>query len=144
MKKFFKNIFANKMSRVWFIVTACVLVFLLVVNIVANTALYEVLASVVGGKRAIYADGVEAIYESDYSSKQETLKKAKELNESICEEGFVLLKNDGALPIHTPESAGDGKTAAKPKISVFGKNSVNLAYGGSGSGASAGAGLKTV
>lgn len=39
MKKFFKNIFANKMSRVWFIVTACVLVFLLVVNIVANTAL---------------------------------------------------------------------------------------------------------
>ena len=144
MKKFFKNIFANKMLRVWFIVTACVLVFLLVVNIVANTALYEVLASVVGGKRAIYADGVEAIYESDYSSKQETLKKAKELNESICEEGFVLLKNDGALPIHTPESAGDGKTAAKPKISVFGKNSVNLAYGGSGSGASAGAEMKTL
>ncbi len=53
------------------------------------------------------------------------------------EEGFVLLKNkDSALPVKTPESEGLlGRPSSNPKISVFGKNSVNLAYGGSGSGA---------
>ena len=47
---------------------------------------------------------------------------------------MVLLKNkENALPVATPESE-QNKASAKPKISVFGKNSVNLAYGGSGSG----------
>ena len=47
------------------------------------------------------------------------------LNEEIAYEGFVLLKNtDNALPL----------TGQNVKISVFGKNSVNLVYGGSGSG----------
>ena len=46
------------------------------------------------------------------------------LNRRLAEEGFGLLKNqENALPLN--------KDA---KISVFGKNSVNLSYGGSGSG----------
>lgn len=46
---------------------------------------------------------------------------------------MVLLKNkNNALPVKTPKS--DKSVKENPKISIFGKNSVNLAYGGSGSG----------
>lgn len=145
MKNIFKSIFGRKGSRIWFIVTSAVLVLLLVVNVVANTVLYEVLASVLGGKRAAFASGGELIYESDYDSKKETLKKANEFNEIIAEQGVVLLKNDnGALPVYTPETKGENKASVKPKVSVFGKNSVNIAYGGSGSGASGNSSAKTL
>ena len=57
-------------------------------------------------------------------SKDEALLNAQAVNVRLAQEGFVLLKNEGAA---LPLSKG-------AKISVFGKNSVNLAYGGSGSG----------
>ena len=58
------------------------------------------------------------------SSKEEAFQNAQEVNLRAAEEGFVLLKNEAeTLPLQ--------KGA---KISVFGKNSVNLSYGGSGSG----------
>lgn len=145
MKNIFKTIFGKKGSRIWFIVTAVLLALLLVINIVANSVLYEVLASVFGGRRAAYASDSKFIYESDYDSKKETLEKANEFNETILEQGAVLLKNEnGALPIYTPETSGANKASAKPRISVFGKNSVNLAYGGSGSGASGNSSSKTL
>lgn len=145
MNNIFKSIFGKKGSRIWFIVTAALLVLLLVINIVANSVLYEVFASVFGGKRAAFANDSKLIYESDYDSKKETLKKANEFNETIVEQGAVLLKNEsGALPIYTPETAGANKASTKPRISVFGKNSVNLAYGGSGSGASGNSSSKTL
>ena len=135
----FSKIFVKKSSRVWFIVTAAVLALFLVVNIVCLTVLSTVLDSVLGGKRALTASGVEAVYESDYSSKQEAFEKANEFNEKICEEGFVLLKNENsALPIYTTETEGSLKAQKKPKVSVFGKNSVNIALGGSGSGGGSG------
>ena len=137
MKNIFETIFGKKGSRTWFTITAVLLALLLVINIVANSVLYEVLASVFGGRRAAYASDSKFIYKSDYDSKKETLEKANEFNETILEQGAVLLKNEnGALPIYTPETSGANKASAKPRISVFGKNSVNLAYGGSGSGAS--------
>lgn len=87
------------------------------------------------------ADNKDFIYyqtDSDFSSKEETLAEAKKLNQLIVEEGMVLLKNDNsALPIATPESEVD-KASSAPKISIFGKNSVNLVYGGSGSANGAG------
>ena len=62
---------------------------------------------------------------SAQQQKQLALQQAMLLNEEIAYEGFVLLKNtDNALPL----------TGQNVKISVFGKNSVNLVYGGSGSG----------
>lgn len=135
----FSRILGKKSSRVWFIVTAAVLALFLVVNIVCLTVLSTVLDSVLGGKRALTASGVEAVYESDYSSKQEAFEKANEFNEKICEEGFVLLKNENsALPIYTTETEGSLKAQKKPKVSVFGKNSVNIALGGSGSGGGSG------
>ena len=50
--------------------------------------------------------------------------KAMELNERISDEGCVLLKNDGFLPM-----------AKNSKVSLAGKSSVSLVRGGAGSGA---------
>ena len=93
MKNIFETIFGKKGSRTWFTITAVLLALLLVINIVANSVLYEVLASVFGGRRAVYASDSKFIYKSDYDSKKETLEKANEFNETILEQGAVLLKN---------------------------------------------------
>ncbi len=53
-----------------------------------------------------------------------SVEAGNRVNETITDEGMVLLKNEeGALPL-----------AEGAKISVFGKNSVEIAYGGTGSG----------
>lgn len=54
---------------------------------------------------------------------KETSDAAGELCEEIAEEGIVLLKNDGLLPI-----------ATDTKLNVFGWASTNPCYGGTGSG----------
>lgn len=134
-----KKIFGKGISRAWAITTAALLIFFIVLNSVAFTLLSTVLDSVFGTKRAVYASGIKPVYETETKSKAEALEKANKFNETICEEGFVLLKNDnGALPIKTKKSAVAPATA-EPKISVFGKNSVNIALGGSGSGGGGGA-----
>ncbi len=113
-------------SRVWMIVTAVVLVFFIVLNSLAFTLLYELFNTVMpgGGPKNVYAPGDEPAYTTTYTSKSEVYNAARDMNQRIVEEGAVLLKNEGnALPL-----------AKGAKISVFGKNSVNLAFGGSGSG----------
>lgn len=57
-------------------------------------------------------------------TKADALANANRVNEEICEEGFVLLKNEDSLPLERGA-----------KISVFGMNSVDMVYGGSGSSA---------
>ena len=78
-----------------------------------------------GGARPIYNTDVVSMYPAaNATTKQEAFANAQAVNLKVAEEGFVLLKNNSsALPL----SKG-------AKISVFGKNSVNLSYGGSGSG----------
>lgn len=127
----------KKMSlrKKWMAVAIPALAVLLVVNILALNVFFDLLNIVMpgGGMRAKYDPEVGAVYPSDFGSKEEALQHANDLNVQLCEEGFVLLKNENsALPIPTPVS--DQKVSERPKISVFGKNSVNLAYGGSGSG----------
>lgn len=105
MKNVFKSIFSKKISRIWFIVTATLLALLIVINALACTSFYTVLASVLGGRRAVYADGTEGVYMSDYESKAATLDAANRFNRTIEEEGAVLLMNkNDALPVRTPES----------------------------------------
>ncbi len=119
----------------WAAVCIPMLALLLVVNFLACNVFFDLLNIVMpgGGMRAQYDPEIGAVYPSDYGSKDEALERANELNVRLCQEGAVLLKNDnGALPLKTPES--DGSVGARPRISVFGKNSVNIAYGGSGSG----------
>ncbi len=81
--------------------------------------------TVFGGVRPVYNTDVISMYPAtNASSKEEAFQNAQEVNLRAAEEGFVLLKNEAeTLPLQ--------KGA---KISVFGKNSVNLSYGGSGSG----------
>ena len=82
--------------------------------------------TVFGGQRPIYNNEVVSMYPAQKATtKAEAFANAQAVNVKLAEEGFVLLKNqNAALPLN--------KGA---KISVFGKNSVNLSYGGSGSGA---------
>ena len=72
--------------------------------------------------------GVSADFIGDWSKSGEKsayIKAGSELNEQICDEGFVLLKNkDNFLPM-----SSEGK-----KISLVGKSSGNLVRGGGGSG----------
>ena len=64
-----------------------------------------------------------ADYISIFSDKSTYLKYGVEVNGQMANEGFVLLKNDGTLPLE--EGA---------MISVVGKSSTSLALGGGGSG----------
>ena len=78
-----------------------------------------------GSQRPIYSDEVTSVYPAQKAaSKAEAFANAQEVNLKLAEEGFVLLKNENAV---LPMNKG-------AKISVFSKNSVNLSYGGSGSG----------
>ena len=138
--KTFKIMWRNIGSRVAMIVTACVLVFMLVVTLVATQSIliYETICSVIGGPQMVTSGTGDNSYTADYKNKAETLAAANELSVKIEEEGIVLLKNeDDVLPIKTPVS--DSSVSARPKVTVFGKNSVNLVLGGSGSSAGAAA-----
>ena len=78
-----------------------------------------------GSQRPIYSDEVTSVYPAQKAAnKAEAFANAQEVNLKLAEEGFVLLKNENAA---LPMSKG-------ARISVFSKNSVNLSYGGSGSG----------
>ena len=66
-------------------------------------------------------------FTSDYETREEVLAANRQLNEDIESEGLVLLKNEDSLPI-----------GGNLKVSVFGKNSVSVLSGGSGSGAGGG------
>jgi len=131
----FRKIFANKHSRTWAIVTMSVIALFLIVTIVTSTVLFEVVCSFLGGKRNVIKGGGNVYFTSDFDTKREATAAGEKLTEEICEEGFVLLKNENnALPLAT-------SSTAKAKISVFGKNSTNLVYGGTGSGAIASASI---
>lgn len=82
--------------------------------------------SVVGAAGATaFADSDDLVkYKSEFGSVQEVLDASEKLNAQIGDEGFVLLKNvQNNLPF---------KSAVK-NISLFGKNSVNPVYSGTGS-----------
>lgn len=121
----FQTIIKNKGTRVWFIVTCILLVLAITVNIVLSTqTLVNLMNTVFGSGRVVSTGDGASYYVRTTGNKEEALANANSLNEEVCEEGIILLKNSsGVLPLSGVE-----------KISVFGKNSVNLVYGGSGSG----------
>ena len=129
-----------KGARAWLITTVAVVVLVLAVTLVAtqNAFIYGTLCGVFGGAQNKVISGDPSAYQyftvdkesfsyykpvTELENKDDALTEANALNEKIAEEGDILLKNeDDALPL-----------AKGAKISVFGKNSVNIVYGGSGS-----------
>ena len=67
--------------------------------------------------------GVNAEFVGEVTSKADYVKIGTALNGQMADEGFVLLKNDGSLPLN--------KGA---KVSLVGKSSTNISRGGAGSG----------
>lgn len=125
----------KKGVRSWLITSASLLAVFTTVSLVATQVkdFYELLNTALpgGGPRPIYKEGIEPNYTGKYNSKKDVHAAARDTNEKICEEGMILLKNkNNALPIKTSKSGGE----SNPKVTVFGKNSVNIAFGGSGSG----------
>lgn len=139
-----------KGARTWLITTFAVLTVVLVVTLVAtqNAFIYSTICSVFGGEISRVVSGDPSRYQyytadpekfeyyrpiTELQTKDDALADANNLNEMIAAEGITLLKNAAvsetvkALPL-----------ARNSKISVFGKNSVNIVYGGSGSSARVG------
>lgn len=119
--------FRNKQFRIWFIIT-CVLI---VIFVAANLLLLRfgnLVNQVLGGERMKIIGENTNVYKTldGCDTKTSALDHGNKVSIKACEEGFVLLKNQNALPL---ESGA--------KISIFGKNSVSMAIGGSGSGGGA-------
>ena len=121
----------------WISVTTLVSAIFITLTAIAvpeKGVIHSILGTVLGGKTPITEDSYEKIYKSDYKNKEESVKAGDELNVKIEQEGATLLLNENnALPI-----------AKGSKVSVFGKNSVNLVLGGSGSGGCSGEGAATL
>lgn len=115
----------NRAMKVWGAVTALVLVVTVTANIVCTSVFNGFLDIFFGGVRPEYDRDIVSMYPAaEAQSKEDALANAQALNIELAKEGFVLLKNEAsALPL-----------TQGSKISIFGKNSVNLSYGGSGSG----------
>lgn len=119
-----KAIWKKTGSRVWLIVTAVLLVLMIAVNILMNSTFYSIVCLYLGSKRAIYDSETVAYYPVTTGSKDEAREEGASLTQDIASEGITMVKNEGgALPLSHGAS-----------ISVFGKNSVDIVFGGSGSG----------
>lgn len=122
--KYIKAIFTHARTLVWFIVTVLLVAVITVAGVLSQTMLFDVFRMALGDRKVEIFGGGQ-FYVSDYENKEDSFEKSNLVNERINEEGITLMKNESnALPL-----------AKGAKVSVFGKNSVNLAYGGSGSGA---------
>ncbi len=125
--KGFSYYWKSKGFKPWFFTTAILAVLLAVITVVLTVTplLYQTINAVLGGERRVLVEGDPSQYiryASDYATKEDTLAAANAFNEEIAEEGIVMLKNDASLPLKKGS-----------RITVFGKNSVNLVLGGSGS-----------
>lgn len=126
-----KSIWKTKGFKSWFFTSIPLTAIALTVGIVLtqNSMIYGTMNQVFSGERRKVKSGDPSKYQyytTEYESKEDVLEAANKLNEEIAEEGMILLKNEGdSLPL-----------AESSKVTVFGKNSVNMVYGGSGSNAS--------
>ncbi len=108
----------------WAATTVVLVGVLIAANIIATQKYSSLIDNVLGGKRPVIAEDDTGIpFEQDFASKDEAFNNGNAVTKEICEEGMILLKNDNnALPLNS-----------NAKVSVFGKNSVNIVTGGSGS-----------
>lgn len=134
---FIKKVWKHTYSKVWFFVSTITLAFVFIVTMVMTQVpiIRETFNIVFGRPQAILGENKGLYTVSDgITDKKSAYEKANKLNIDITSEGTVLLKNDkNVLPL-----------TANSKVSVFGKNSVNMLYGGSGSGGYSSGEIKTI
>ena len=140
--KYIKQFFKTKRTLVWFIVSIILVPIMIVVYILGTNTFAILLSTLFGGEEIIGRDKSVNYFTAEAKTKKEAKQNGDEMTEKICEEGFVLLKNNGVLPMKTPVS--DSSVSERLRVSVFGKNSVNLVYGGSGSGGANTEGAPTI
>ena len=131
----FKNLLKKRVI-IWGASTVVLVGVLIAANIVARTTAKTIISEVLNDKpKPIFDETKEGIeFERTAQNKKEATANGDRVTEEICEEGMILLKNENnALPLK--------KNA---KVSVFGKNSINLVYGGSGSAAPGESDPKTI
>ena len=123
--KYLKRLLRKRVF-IWLGTTIILVSILITANWFATVKYPSLLDGVFGPGKPIPAEGESGIpFEQDFATKEEAFDNANNVTKEICEEGMILLKNENnALPLK-----------ANAKVSVFGKNSVNLVYGGSGSAA---------
>ncbi len=132
MKKFKKK--RRRIPLPWFcvFVVLFVFVFVAVMLLSYNPLIYNTVSSILGDRKRSLVSGDPdkyVRYTGDYGTKDDVYAAANALNERIEEEGIVLLKNENsALPLSADER----------NVTVFGKNSVNMVLGGTGSNAGSG------
>ena len=90
--------------------------FVLAILIIVNMASFGPMRSTIAG----------ALNTLNIKVSEQSRESSKEIVRRVGEEGFVLLKNNGVLPLNTDEK----------DINVFGWASISPVYGGTGSGSS--------
>ena len=116
--------------RIWTIVLAVVLVLALALNIALGIFSSYVDNYLGGGTFTIVnAEGTESwdtqYAKSDYASADETNAAAADMVVELEQEGIVLMKNNGALPLDL---------SSESKVTLLGRDAADPVYGGSGSG----------
>ena len=96
----------------WQAAIAFIAIVAVLVNVICYGPMYNNVSSVLNAKKVVLA--------------QETTDQSHATIQKVAEEGMVLLKNDGILPL-----SSDTK-----KLNVFGWDSTNPLFGGTGSGSS--------
>ena len=97
----------------------------MIVAIVVTSMYADLISNVLDAETTKIIGEVEDIFKSDFETYEDLVAYEEALCEEIASEGIVLIKNDeNALPF----------TENVKKVSVFGQNSVDFVYGGSGSG----------
>ncbi len=130
-----KNTAKKGKKKIGKIVLAIFLVLVLVVNIASvifesHANLYLGTGEMIIQKSEGSENWVSEYYTNDYKDATELSTAAGDLVTNIADEGFVLLKNNGVLPLQS-----------SAKLTLLGRGSVDSVYGGSGSGASSSEGL---
>jgi len=121
-------------ARIWFFVSTIMLILIFTVSMIATqwTFLRETLYIVAGSPPAILDPDHEQRFFGEHETQDEAYAAGTELNIRIAEEGFVMLQNDFRQGSTTQRSL---PLSINDNISVFGRSSVDLVLGGSGSGA---------
>ena len=115
--------------RIFFKTISIILVVLFVIMIPVNVVIRmfdNTISLMIPGNKFWELEGEDPdaqYFKGDYASEKERLEAGKALCYQLEAEGAALLLNNGALPL-----------AEGAKVSTLSSNSVNLVYGGTGSG----------